>query len=282
MKEITYYPGCSLHGTAREYDESFRGVSKLLDVGLHELEDWTCCGSTSAHCSDEALAVALPVRNLRIAEKHDREMVVPCVACYSRFKAAEAGAKAHPEYLPSPYEGRVSVRYALDYFCDPEMIEGLKGRGVRPLSGLKVACYYGCLAVRPPELTGVANYENPGHMDRLMEILGAEAVPWSYKTDCCGASLVMTRTDIVVQLSQRILSMAREAGADCIVTGCTMCHANLDTRQSGLPALDGAKGIPVFYFTELMGLAMGHKESKKWLRRHVTDPIKLLSMKGLI
>ncbi|EKD38965.1 MAG: hypothetical protein ACD_75C00547G0001, partial [uncultured bacterium] len=115
-----------------------------------------------------------------------------------------------------------------------------------------------------------------------MEILGAEAVPWSYKTDCCGASLVMTRTDIVVQLSQRILSMAREAGADCIVTGCTMCHANLDTRQSGLPALDGAKGIPVFYFTELMGLAMGHKESKKWLRRHVTDPIKLLSMKGLI
>ena len=282
MKEITYYPGCSLHGTAREYDESFRGVSKLLDVGLHELEDWTCCGSTSAHCSDEALAVALPVRNLRIAEKHDREMVVPCVACYSRFKAAEAGAKAHPEYLPSPYEGRVSVRYALDYFCDPEMIEGLKGRVVRPLSGLKVACYYGCLAVRPPQLTGVANYENPGHMDRLMEILGAEAVPWSYKTDCCGASLVMTRTDIVVQLSQRILSMAREAGADCIVTGCTMCHANLDTRQSGLPALDGAKGIPVFYFTELMGLAMGHKESKKWLRRHVTDPIKLLSMKGLI
>jgi heterodisulfide reductase subunit B len=282
VKEITYYPGCSLHGTAREYDESFRGVSKLLDVGLHELEDWTCCGSTSAHCSDEALAVALPVRNLRIAERHDREMVVPCVACYSRFKAAQAGAKAHPEYLPSPYEERVMVRYALDFFCDPEMIEGLKARVVKPLGGLKVACYYGCLAVRPPQLTGVANYENPGHMDRLMEILGAEAVPWSYKTDCCGASLVMTRTDIVVQLSHRILSMAREAGADCIVTGCTMCHANLDTRQSGLPAADGATGIPVFYFTELMGLAMGHTESKKWLRRHVTDPIKLLSTKGLI
>ena len=282
MKEITYYPGCSLHGTAREYDESFRGVSKLLEVGLHELEDWTCCGSTSAHCSDEALAVALPVRNLRLAEKHDREMIVPCVACYSRFKAAEAGAKAHPEYLTTPYEGKVSVRYALDYFCDPAMIEGLKVKVVTPLKGLKAACYYGCLAVRPPALTGVANYENPVHMDRLMEVLGAEAVPWSYKTDCCGASLVMTRTDIVVQLSQRILSAAREAGADCIVTGCTMCHANLDTRQSGLPAADGAKGIPVFYFTELMGLAMGHREVKKWLRRHVTDPIKLLSTKGLI
>jgi heterodisulfide reductase subunit B len=282
VREVTYYPGCSLHGTAREYDESFRGVSKLLDVGLHELEDWTCCGSTSAHCSDEALAVALPVRNLRIAERHDREMVVPCVACYSRFKAAEEGAKAHPEYLPSAYEGKVSVRYALDFFCDAAMIEELKSKIVKPLKGLKVACYYGCLAVRPPHLTGVVKYENPDHMDRLMEVLGAEAVPWSYKTDCCGASLVMTRTDIVVNLSQKILSMALEAGADCIVTGCSMCHANLDTRQAGLQAEGGRNGIPVLYFTEAMGLAMGHKEAGKWLGRHLTDPIKALSNKGLL
>jgi heterodisulfide reductase subunit B len=282
VREVTYYPGCSLHGTAREYDESFRGVSKLLDIGLHELEDWTCCGSTSAHCADDALSVALPVRNLRLAEKYDREMVVPCVACYSRFKAAEVGAKEHPEYLLSPYEGKVPVRYALDFFCDAAMSEELKAKIVKPLTGLKAACYYGCLAVRPFELTGVEQYENPEHMDHLMEMLGAEAVPWSYKTDCCGASLVMTRTDIVVKLSQRILSMALEAGADCIVTGCTMCHANLDTRQAGLPVQDGRGGIPVFYFTELMGLAMGHKEVAKWLSRHVTDPIKILSGKGLL
>jgi heterodisulfide reductase subunit B len=281
VKEVTYYPGCSLHGTAREYDESFRGVSNLLDIGLHELEDWTCCGSTSAHCTDEALSVALPVRNLNLAARYDREMVIPCVACYSRFKSAEAEAKVHPEYLPSPYEGKVSVRYGLDYFCDPSQIESLKAKIVKPLTGLKVACYYGCLAVRPPELTGVKNYENPGHMDRLMEILGAEAVPWSYKTDCCGASLVMTRTDVVVQLSQKILSMALESGADCIVTGCTMCHANLDTRQADLPAEGGKSGIPVFYFTELMGLAMGHKEVKKWLARHLTNPVSLLTNKRL-
>ncbi len=283
MKDVTYYPGCSLHGTAREYDESFRGVSQLMEVNLHELEDWTCCGSTSAHCTDEALSVALPVRNLRIAEKQNRDMIVPCVACYSRFKAAEQDAKEHPELLPSPYEGNVAVRYALDFFCDPPLIEDLKAKIVKPLSGLKVACYYGCLAVRPPELTGVKLYENPYHMDRLMEMLGAQAVPWSYKTDCCGASLVMTRTDIVVTLSQRILSMALDAGADCIVTGCTMCHANLDTRQAGLTAVSGGNSeIPVFYFTELMGLAMGHKEVKKWLSRHLTDPIKLLSGKGLL
>jgi heterodisulfide reductase subunit B len=282
MKDVTYYPGCSLHGTAREYDESFRGVSELLGVNLHELEDWTCCGSTSAHCTDEALAVALPVRNLTIAAKYDREMVIPCVACYSRFQAAAEEAKEHPEYLLSPYEGKVSLRYALDFFCDKPIMEDLELKKTKPLSGLKVACYYGCLAVRPPKLTGIKLYENPDHMDRLMELLGAEAVDWSYKTDCCGASLVMTRTDIVTSLSQKILAMAMEAGADCIVTGCTMCHANLDTRQAGLMAEGEQVEIPVFYFTELMGLSMGHRDVKKWLSRHVTDPIKLLSNKGLL
>lgn len=282
MKDVTYYPGCSLHGTAREYDESFRSVSKMLNVNLHELEDWTCCGSTSAHCTDEALAVNLPIRNLKLAEKYDREMVIPCVACYSRFKAADAEAKEHPEYLMSPYESKVDIRYALDFFCDSTIIEELKKKKSRPLTGLKVACYYGCLAVRPPQLTGIKDYENPNHMDRLMQLLGAEAVDWSYKTDCCGASLVMTRTDIVTSLSQRILAMAIDAGADCIVTGCTMCHANLDTRQAGLNLEGEKKEIPVFYFTELMGLAMEHKDIKKWLGRHLTDPVGMLSRKGLL
>jgi len=282
MKDVTYYPGCSLHGTAREYDESFRGVSQLLGVKLHELEDWTCCGSTSAHCTDEALAVALPVRNLTIADKYNREMLVPCVACYSRFIAAKEEAKEHPEYLLSPYRGKVSIRYALDFFCDNSLINELEAKKTKPLSGLKIACYYGCLAVRPPKLTGVKQYENPEHMERLMEILGAETLNWSYKTDCCGASLVMTRTDIVTALSQKIMRMAIEAGADCIVTGCTMCHANLDTRQASLTAEGEKKEIPIFYFTELMGLSMGHRDVKKWLNRHITDPIKLLSNKGLL
>jgi len=282
MKDVTYYPGCSLHGTAREYDESFRGVSQLLGVKLHELEDWTCCGSTSAHCTDEALAVALPVRNLTIADKYNREMLVPCVACYSRFIAAKEEAKEHPEYLLSPYEGKTSIRYALDFFCDKPLINELEAKKTKPLSGLKIACYYGCLAVRPPKLTGVLEYENPEHMERLMEALGAETLGWSYKTDCCGASLVMTRTDIVTALSQKIMRMAIETGADCIVTGCTMCHSNLDTRQASLTAEGEKREIPIFYFTELMGLSMGHRDVKKWLNRHITDPIKLLSNKGLL
>jgi heterodisulfide reductase subunit B len=283
VKEISYYPGCSLHGTAREYDDSIRGVSNLLDLQLHELEDWTCCGASSAHCTDEELAIDLAARNLAIAEKSDRELLVPCVACYSRFKAVETELKEHSKKLHFPYQGKVPIRYSLDFFCDGPILEEIKKKRTKPLSGLKVVCYYGCLTVRPPKVTGIREYENPQHMDHLMELLGAKPIPWSYKTDCCGASLVMTRTDIVRKLSQKLLSMAKEAEADCLVTGCPMCQANLDTRQDELEKEAGEKyDLPILYFTELMGLAMGHKDIKKWLGRHITDPIKILSSKGLM
>jgi heterodisulfide reductase subunit B len=283
VKEISYYPGCSLHGTAKEYDESIRGVSELLGLQLQELEDWTCCGASSAHCTDEALAIDLAARNLAIAEKTQRELLVPCVACYSRFKAAEKEVKEHSKKVSFGYKGNVPIRYSLDFFCDEPILEEVKKKRTKPLKGLKVVCYYGCLTVRPPQLTGIKRYEDPDHMDRLMETLGAEPIPWSYKADCCGASLVMTRTDIVRRLSGKILSMAKEAEADCLVTGCPMCHANLDTRQDELGKEVGDHfDIPILYFSELMGLAMGHKEAKKWLGHHITDPIKMLNGKGLM
>ena len=283
VKEISYYPGCSLHGTAREYDDSIRGVSTLLDIQLHELEDWTCCGASSAHCTDEELAIDLAARNLAIAEKDNRDLLVPCVACYSRFKWAEKESKEHSDKIHFSYRGNVPIRYVLDYFCEAPILEEINKKVAKPLSGLKVVCYYGCLTVRPPKVTGIKEYENPQHMDRLMEALGAEPIPWSYKADCCGASLVMTRTDIVRRLSGKLLSMAKEAEADCLVTGCPMCHANLDTRQDELEKEVGENfNLPILYFTELMGLAFGHKDAKKWLGRHITDPVKVLSAKGLV
>jgi heterodisulfide reductase subunit B2 len=283
VKEVSYYPGCSLHGTSREYDESIQAVSGLLGIQLRELEDWTCCGASSAHCTDEALAIALPARNLAIAEKTNRELLVPCVACYNRFKVAEKEVKNHPGQFNLPYQGNVPIRYALDFFCDGPMLEEVKKKRIKPLSGLKVVCYYGCLTVRPPKLTGAKEYENPQHMERLMEVLGAEPIPWSYQTDCCGASLVMTRTDIVRKLGQRILSMAKEAEADCLVTGCSMCQTNLDTRQEEIKKETGESyDLPIFYFSELMGLAFDHKDVKKWLNRHITDPLKVLGAKGLL
>jgi heterodisulfide reductase subunit B len=283
MKELSYYPGCSLHGTAREYGESIKGVSDLLGIRLHELENWTCCGASSAHCTDEKLALALPALNLAMAERSDRELLVPCVACYHRFKVTEKEVKEHPDLLPSSYRGKVPIRYALDFFSQEEWLAELKAKTVKPLDSLKVVCYYGCLPVRPPKLTSVKAYENPTHMDRLMEALGAQSILWSYKTDCCGASLVVTRTDIVRKLVGRLLAMALEAEADCIVTGCSMCQSNLDTRQDEIKADGGGRyAIPVLYFTELMGLALGHKEVKKWLGRHVTSPFEMLRKKGLL
>ncbi len=283
MKEVSYYPGCSLHGTAKEYGESIQGVSSLLDIRLHELENWTCCGASSAHCTDEALALALPALNLAVAERSGRELLVPCVACYHRFKVVEKEVKEHPENVRSSYGGKVPIRYALDFFSQKESLEELKAKIVKPLTGLKVVCYYGCLPTRPPKLTSVKDYENPEHMDHLMEMLGAEPIPWSYKTDCCGASLVMTRTDIIRKLTGKLLAMASEAEADCIVTGCSMCQSNLDTRQEEIKKDGGGKyEIPVLYFTELIGLALGHKDVKKWLGRHITNPVAMLSKKGLI
>ncbi len=287
MIEVSYYPGCSLHGTAREYDESIRGVCSILNIQLHELEDWTCCGASSAHCTDELLALQLAARNLAIAERRGIELLVPCVACYSRFKIAEKEVKENPDghskEIQFPYQGKVPIRYALDFFCDEEVLKEVKRKKVKPLLGLKVVCYYGCLTVRPPKVTGIHDYENPQHMDRLMEVLGAESIQWSYKTDCCGASLVMTRTDIVRSLGKKLLSMAREAEADCLVTGCPMCQSNLDSRQEELEKEVGQKfDLPILYFTELMGLALGHRDVKKWLGRHLTDPIKVLNNKGLI
>jgi heterodisulfide reductase subunit B len=196
---------------------------------------------------------------------------------------AEKELEHHPEKIHFSYQGKISIKYVLDYFCETFLLEEIKKKVMKPLSGLKVVCYYGCLTVRPPKVTGIKAYENPNHMDSLMELLGAKSIPWSYKADCCGASLVMTRTDIVRKLSGKLLAMAQDAEADGLVTGCPMCHANLDTRQEELAKEGGGNHpLPIFYFTELVGLALGHKDAKKWLGRHITDPIKVLREKGLM
>ncbi len=283
MKELSYFPGCSLHGTSKEFDESIRGVLDSLEVKVHELKDWTCCGATSAHCLDEQLAVELPARNLAIAEQSDRELFVPCASCYSRFKAAEYEVKEHSKKVSFPYKGSVPIRFALDYLTEKQALEDLKKKIVKPLTGLKAVCYYGCLPVRPPKLTGVKDYENPMHMDRLLKLLGIEAIQWSYKADCCGASLMVTRPDIFKNLIGKILTKAKETGADCVVAACSMCQMNLDTCQEVVEKDYGRKlDLPILCYTELMGLAMGHKDTGKWFKRHFTDPVPMLRAKGLM
>lgn len=279
--KVSYYPGCSLHGTALEYDESTQAVSRLLGLELCELPEWNCCGASSAHVTDPSLALKLTARNLKIAGEQGMDLLIPCAACYSRFKAAQKEMSTSPEAAPPVRE--VRVWSLLEYVAAPEFLEKIQTLRKRPLSGLRVACYYGCLLVRPPGITGARNYENPEEMDRLMKVLGAESIPWSYKTDWCGGSLVLTRTDIVRRLTQKLLDKAMEAGANAVAVACPLCQSNLDSRQEEISAEAGKTyDLPVLYFTEMIGLSLEHPQAGKWLKRHFVDPSKLLASRGLI
>jgi len=279
--KVSYYPGCALHGTSREYDESAKAVSERLGVELCELPDWNCCGASSAHITDESLAIGLTARNLAIAGEQGMDVVIPCAACYSRFKAAEQeAAKGHGGKVLT---GNFRILNLLEFMTTSALMEKIRDLKKRSLSGLKVVSYYGCLLVRPPKVTGAKNYENPEEMDRLMELLGAESIPWSYKTDCCGGSLVLTRTDIVLHLAQKLFDKALEAGAEAIVVACPLCQSNLDSRQEDISRETGKRyDVPILYFTELIGLAMGHADAGKWFKRHLVNPVKILAAKGLI
>lgn len=282
--EVSYYPGCSLHGMAAEYDESIRAVCETLDVRLVELEDWNCCGASSAHFVDDELAVRLPARNVLIAERGGRDLLVPCSACFQRMKHAQKSlSEDRARWTDEPYEGRTVIFHVNEFFEDPGLLKRIAEKMRRPLRGLAAVPYYGCLSQRPPKVTGATAPENPVSMDRLMEAIGIEPVAWSYKTDCCGGSLAVSRTDLVRKLSGDLFEAAQEAGAECLVTDCPLCQSNLDSRQAEIEAERGKRyNLPVFYITELMALAFGDRRAGAWWKRHFVDPLPLLERKGLV
>ena len=283
--KASFFPGCSLEGTAREYGESIDAVSCLLGIKFGELPGWTCCGASAAHCINEFLSVTLPARNLLLAEKLNHDLVTPCAACFNRLKAAEKALTKEAKDIDAstPFRGEINVLHLLEFFSREDLIKMIKEQIKRPLSNLKVVSYYGCLIVRPPQITDAKNWEDPQALDNLISLMGGETIFWPYKTECCGGSLLLTNLDIVRRLIGRILDMAREAEADCIVTACPLCQANLDTRQEEIGKAKGIKyDLPIFYFTELLGLAFDLKDTRKWFRRHLVDPVPLLKEKKLM
>jgi heterodisulfide reductase subunit B len=277
--KVSYYPGCSLEGTAADYAASIVGVAPLLDLELAELEDWNCCGASAAHSLNHQLAMELPSRNLALAQKAGQDVVVPCALCFNRLKAAEKA-------LERPGEGRsggIKIWDLLDFLTQKAWLAALSRKVVRPLAGLRVVGYYGCLASRPPKISDKEDWENPQNLERLLTVLGAEPLDWSYKTDCCGAGLAVPRPDIIDTLVSRLYERALAAGAEAFVVSCQMCQANLDMTQTRISKkFSKDYYLPVFYFTELIGLALGHPEVKKWLAGHLVDPLPLLREKGLI
>jgi len=280
--KMGYYPGCSLHATGREFGESTRATMQALDVELREVDDWSCCGATSAHATNHLLSVALPARNLALAEAQGLdEVLAPCAACFNRLASArhqiagsEALAHRVGDVLGRPFANSVTVRNVVDVLR--HSIPALKAKVTKPLAGMKVACYYGCLLLRPAEVTGFDDPEAPTSMEDVVRATGATPVDWSMRLECCGAGMSLARTASVVRLGRAIIDDARRAGADAIVVACPMCHSNLDFRQAAMTRR-GDAGIPVVYLTELVGLALGVAAADLGLGRHFVDTAALVA-----
>jgi len=289
MTRYAYYPGCTLEGTAREYDASTRVACAEMGVELVELQGWTCCGASSGHATDYWLSLALPARNLRLVEEQGFDAVVaPCAMCYARFRHTvhdlrdpEARARVNA-LLDAPVRGEVKVHSLVDLFFQEEQLAALREKAQRKIDGLKLVAYYGCLLVRPPEILSPDDPEYPTMLDRIIQAAGATLVDWPMKTECCGGSLALSRTDIALELTRKLLEDAVRRGANGIVTACPMCHSNLDTRQGQINRHYGTDlHLPIFYFTQVVGLATGHGVKELLLDRHLTDPRPLLAEAGI-
>jgi heterodisulfide reductase subunit B len=278
--KVTYYPGCSLEGTARDYAESIQGICASLEIKLEEIPDWNCCGATAAHSIDQLAGIELAARTLNLAAQLPHsDMLVPCPMCFNRLKTAawtlnQDSAKRYDIHLEAALP---RVWDLANFLATDPMLKTMAKNISKPLEGLKVVSYYGCMASRPPEITEATDFENPQAIDRIIQSLGATAIPWPYKTDCCGASQVFSRRDIVSHLVGKLYDMAQRIDAQAIVVSCQMCQANLDMHQETIGADWGKRfSFPVYYFTELIGLAHNVAGVEKWLSRHITDPFSLL------
>jgi len=274
--QIGYFPGCSLQGSSREFEQSLQAVAAKLGVGLVEIPDWNCCGASAAHNLNHELALALPARILLQAEKNGlEEILVPCAACYSRLASTVHELRSHPsvsrhlaDVLGAEYAGRAHPINILD-FLGRFFPEGQGPEIIQPFT-FKVACYYGCLLVRPAKIAGATRPEDPQEMDLLMTRIGAEPIDWAFKVECCGAGLTIPRPDLVAQLSGRILEDATSRGAEMIVLACPMCHANLDMRRADIERFTGKRfSIPAIYVTQAIALALGAPASALGFSRHL-------------
>ena len=288
MSSYMFYPGCSLEGTARDFHLSTKAVAQTLGLALPEIPNWVCCGSTPAHQTDPLLALALPAQNLAAAE--GKKVAVCCAACYSRLKVANheisgdaAVRQKVAQAIGRDYDGKTPVLHLLEILGRDFGSAAIAKCVKKPLSGLKVACYYGCLLSRPPDVTSFDDAENPTLMDQVVRAAGAQALDWPHKTECCGASYSITDVSIVLKLTRELLKMAKASGADCIVTACPLCQINLDMRQQDIEKKYGEKyGLPVFYFTQLLGLSFGLAPAELGLRSLVVDPLPMLQAKGVL
>jgi heterodisulfide reductase subunit B len=288
---IAYYAGCSLHGTSHEYGRSMHAVFQALGHQLVEPEGWVCCGTTPAHSTDEALAALLPWKNIALYQSMGAEVVtMPCPSCYLRTRAAILATRQDSKLAGSiakqtgaDLSRPILAEHALHTIARRIGVEKVRSKVTRPLQGMRVVCYYGCAITRPSYLSEEKEVEDPLDMEALMEAAGCTVLDWSHKVECCGVSHSITQLPLALELTRRVLSDAVAVGAEAIVVACPLCHTNLDTRQANIAATYGvAYNVPVLYFTQVLGLAMGIEAGKLALGSHFVDPMPLLSRYGVV
>jgi heterodisulfide reductase subunit B len=278
MMKTSIYPGCSLTGSARDYNESVYALAEAFGLGFDQIPDWNCCGATAAHNLNRELSVALPARILSLAELSGmEEIIVPCAACYSRLLVTQNELKKNPELknrireiLGMNYNGTSKILNVIEWI-DKYIIPELDKKIVKPFDH-KVACYYGCLLVRPDRILKYDRAEDPQTMDIVMKKIGASPLEYPFKTECCGAGLSISKTGIVAKLSGKIIEEAEHRGAEAIVVACPMCHSNLDMRRNDINKYWKADyKIPVIFVTQAVGLAIGLSPEKIGLKRHFVE-----------
>lgn len=277
--EYLYYPGCSLECSGRQYDESLRAVCRVVGVQLTELPDWNCCGATMYMSVNEATAMAIAARNLALAEQSGKgDLIAPCSACYTVLLKTNRFLRESPELKTKvdrilaqaglKYDGTVRVRHPLDVLVNDVGIEVIALWMKRSLEGISFAPYYGCQIVRPER--GFDDREFPMAMDRLFERLGARSIYFPMKTRCCGAMLMTTFPDVGLELVKELLGCAAENGGHCILTTCPMCQLNLEAYQDRINKRFGTHyTVPVMYFTQLLGMALGCEDLELGLHRNL-------------
>ena len=283
--EVSFYPGCTAHSTGLEYTLSIKAVFDALKVKLNEIDDWNCCGAAAAHSMSNLLGLALPARNIAKAQMRDLPLAVPCAGCFNAIKRAQYALQHDPEMkkqleevVKFKYKDNLDVKLMHDVIFEYIGLNALKKQVKKPLKGLKTVSYYGCALVRNPEIVKMGDHENPMFLDTIVDALGGEVVDWSYKTDCCTADLALSHREIGSEIADNLAAMALEAGADCIMASCGLCQINLDMRQTG----NDRPKVPVFYFTELIGIAMDLPHRDVWWDKHVVHTQELLEKRNLL
>jgi heterodisulfide reductase subunit B len=285
MKEYLYFPGCSLEKIALSYHLSALETTEKLGVKLKELEDWNCCGATAYFHVDELLAYTLVARNLAMAEKEGSEIVAPCSACYKNMYFTNVHLHKDPDladYINEAlqednlsYSGTVAVKHLLEVFSNDIGTEEIKSKVVFPLSGLKVAAYYGCQVLRPKK--DHEDVEQPHFFEDLMSAIGATPVDFPLKLTCCGGSLLISSRPAAYNMIHNLLYSAQRAQADVIATACPLCQVNLECYQQQVNQEFGTQfSIPVVYFTQLIGLSMGIPPKKLGFGKEFLSPMKAI------